>query len=150
MNLAFHQSYEGKAFSALLHHNIMASMMLPAISGVGEKVAFAQSEVDLAMLACALERYRLAQGQYPEELAALAPRFVAVLPHDIINGQPLKYRRTEDGRFVLYSVGWNEKDDGGVVATANTNPIGKDPRKNVPARHDTRQGDWVWQYPGGN
>ena len=36
------------------------------------------------------------------------------LPHDIINGQPLHYRRTDDGQFVLYSVGWDEKDDGGV------------------------------------
>ena len=137
MDLVFHQSYEGKGFSAFLHHNIMASMMLPGFSGVGEKVALAQSGVDLAMLACALERYRLAQGQYPEELAALVPRFVAVLPHDIINGQPLKYRRTEDGRFVLYSVGWNEKDDGGVVAT-----------KDKPPRLDALQGDWVWQYRG--
>ena len=29
----------------------------------------------MAMVACALERYRLARGQYPEELNALVPRF---------------------------------------------------------------------------
>ena len=91
----------------------------------------------MAILACALERYRLDEGRYPEELSALVPRFVAVLPHDIINGQPLKYRRTENGRFILYSVGWNEKDDGGRVATNKDN------------HQDIQQGDWVWQYPEG-
>ena len=71
--------------------------------------------MDLARVAIALERYRLAHGEYPESLDALAPQFIAKLPHDIINGQPLHYRRTADGQFVLYSVGWNETDDGGEV-----------------------------------
>jgi hypothetical protein len=123
---------------AELHHSMLARMSMPGYSHVPQKVAFAQSEVDMAMLACALERYRLAEGHYPEELNALAPRFVAVLPHDIINGEPLKYRRTGDGRFILYSVGWNEKDDGGIVAM------------NKDKHQDVLRGDWVWQYPGGN
>lgn len=126
-------------FDAEIHHSILARMTLPAYSRVPQKVAFEQSEVDMAVLACALERYRLARGQYPEELNALIPRFVAVLPHDIINGQPLQYRRTDDGRFIIYSIGWNEKDDGGVVATT----------KDKPPRQDVLQGDWVLQYPEG-
>jgi hypothetical protein len=80
--------------------------------------------VNEAIIACALERHRLAQGQYPGELAALVPQFMAKVPHDIITGQPLHYRRTDDGRFVLYSVGGDEKDDNG--------------RANL---------DWVWTYP---
>jgi hypothetical protein len=43
-----------------------------------------------------------------------------------------KYRRTDNGSFVLWSVGWNEKDDGGV------------PGKTL---FDEKQGDWVWTYP---
>jgi hypothetical protein len=123
---------------AFIQHSIFAKLLLPAFSRVPQKTAFAQSEVDLAMLACALERYRLAQGRYPEDLNALVPRFVSVLPHDIINGQPLKYRLTANGSFILYSIGWNEKDDGGVIATNKEN------------RQDILQGDWVWQYPEGN
>jgi hypothetical protein len=65
----------------------------------------------------------------------LTPRFMATLPHDIINGQPLKYRRTASGKFVLYSVGWNEKDDGGVTVTK------KD------GSPDRNHGDWVLEYP---
>jgi len=65
-------------------------------------------------------------------LEALSPRFISVLPNDVITGQPYKYDRTEDGQFILYSVGWNEKDDGGV------------PGKTL---FDQTQGDWVWAYP---
>jgi hypothetical protein len=57
------------------------------------------------------------------------------MPHDIINGQPLHYRRTDDGGYVLYSVGWNESDDGGAVV------LTKD------GRIDAKKGDWVWQLP---
>ena len=139
IDLAFKKLSDGNWFRiAIIEHSIFAKMLLPVSSHMPQKTAFAQSEVDMAMLACALERYRLAEGQYPEELNALVPRFVAVLPHDIINGQPLKYRRTANGRFILYSVGWNEKDDGGVVAANKDN------------RQDILQGDWVWQYPDGN
>src|ERR1035441_4673601 len=91
-------------------------MMFPALNAAVKKFAFAQASVDLARVACALERYRLANGKYPEMLDALAPQFIETLPHDIINGQPLHYRRTEAGQFILYSVGWNEKDDGGQIA----------------------------------
>ena len=83
-----------------------------------------QSSIHLALVACALERHRLAHGTYPETLDALVPRFIGRLPHDIIGGQPLKYRPGPGDRFTLYSVGWDEKDDGGKPGD-----------------------DWVWTQP---
>jgi hypothetical protein len=88
----------------------------------------------LARVACVLERYRLAHGEYPESLDALAPQFIGKLPHDIINGQPLHYRRTDDGKFVLYSVGWNETDDSGTVVFLKSG-----------SAVDRDKGDWVWK-----
>jgi hypothetical protein len=79
-----------------------------------------QTAANQAAIACALERYRLANGQYPETLQALRPQFMD--------------RLSNDSQFILYSVGWNEKDDGGV-----------------PSQHglfDDQEGDWVWAYPG--
>jgi hypothetical protein len=108
-----------------------------------EKIAASQTSLDLARTAVALERYRLAHGEFPESLDALAPQFMEKIPHDIINGQPLKYRRTDDGQFILYSVGWNETDDGGVVV----NQKSRDPRDESSSRLDISQGDWVWRYP---
>ena len=96
-----------------------------------------QASADLARTAIALERHRLAHGEFPESLDALVPQFIAKVPHDVIGGGPLKYRRTRDGQFVLYSVGWNEKDDGGVVVY----------RKGSSTDVDRDQGDWVWRYP---
>ena len=114
---------------------VFSSMLLPALAGFADKCARAQTSIDLARVACALERYRLTSGQFPETLEALVPKFMEKLPHDVINGQPLKYRRTDDGQFVLYSVGWNETDDGGQVGlTKSGNP-------------DWQKGDWIWRYP---
>src|SRR5437667_3443911 len=122
----------GKTLNAVLHHQLLAAMLLPELSKLPLKAATAQTATDQAALACALERFRLANGQFPEKLDALAPRFFSQLPNDIITGQSFKYRRSDDGRFLLYSVGWNEKDDGGT------------PGKTL---FDEKQGDWVWTFP---
>lgn len=117
-------------------YDLFSRMLVPALERVAKKSAAAQTYVNFARIACALERYRLANGSYPETLELLEPKFISKLPHDVINGQPLKYRRTASS-FVLYSVGWNEKDnDGTVVLTEGKNP-----------RVDQDKGDWVWTYP---
>lgn len=115
--------------------NFLEPMLLPAFALVVEKFAYAQSSVDLARVAIALERYRLAHGEYPATLDALAPQFIEKLPHDVIGGGPLHYRLAEDGQFVLYSVGWNERDDGGGVGLLKRGGV------------DLNKGDWVWRYP---
>jgi hypothetical protein len=112
---------------------VQAMRLFPAISRAVIKFAAIQSSIDLARVACALERYRLAHSEYPETLNALVPQFIEKLPHDIINGQPLHYHRTDDGKFLLYSVGWNETDDGGQVVLK---PNGS---------QDREKGDWVWK-----
>jgi hypothetical protein len=116
-------------------YKVQALMLFPAVSKSVIKFAYIQSAVDLARVACALERYRLAHGEFPGTLDALAPQFIEKLPHDVINGQPLHYRRTDDGQFVLSSVGWDEKDDGGQNAFTPSGSM------------DREKGDWVWQYP---
>jgi len=115
--------------------NLYERLMLPTLGNVAKKFAYGQESVDLARVAIALERCRLAHGEFPESLDVLAPQFIDKLPHDVINGQPLHYRRTSDGQFVLYSVGWNETDDSGEVGRI---------KYGTP---DISEGDWVWRYP---
>jgi len=117
---------------AIIYHRVMAGLLLPALGNVTRRPAVAQTVTDQAALACALERYRLAHGQLPEKLDGLVPVFIPKLPHDIITGEPYKYRRSDDARVLLYSVGWNEQDDGGL------------PGKVL---FDEKEGDWVWAYP---
>jgi len=132
---AFDREIHSSNFATVfLHHQVLAALLLPALNRVITKAAVAQTVADEAMLGCALERYRLENGRFPETLDTLVPQFVSQLPHDVITGEPYKYRRTDDDRFVLYSVGWNDKDDGGVSG------------KTV---FDDKAGDWVWEYPTG-
>ncbi|MGA2869662.1 MAG: hypothetical protein ABSF34_10940 [Verrucomicrobiota bacterium] len=132
--------------------NFIRQILIPAWWGdPSEKFAYGQTCVNLARIAIALERYRLAHGEFPESLDPLAPQFMSELPHDIINGQPLHYRRTADGQFVLYSVGWNETDDGGVVIMKHDSNPGYDFNSQVfNSQVDLNQGDWVWRYPSRN
>jgi len=102
---------------------------LPNLSKATQRTAYIQTMVNEARLACALERYRLAHGEYPESPADLVPQFIDTLPHDLIGGQPLHYFITGDGKFRLYSIGWNQTDDGGTPAPES----------------DVTKGDWVWK-----
>jgi hypothetical protein len=72
--------------------------------------------VNLARTAIALERCRLARGEFPAALEMLAPQCIDTVPQDVIGDQGLKYRQETSGRFLLYSVGWNETDEGGVTS----------------------------------
>ncbi|HZW06547.1 MAG TPA: hypothetical protein VFF65_05440 [Phycisphaerales bacterium] len=70
-----------------------------------------------AMLA--LERFRLARGEYPETLETLLPTYLAAAPLDSWTGKPFCYKRIDaaadpHGRgFLLYICGQDRTDDGG-------------------------------------
>jgi hypothetical protein len=137
VSVAAYNTIEADSKAQMKHYSpytVQALMTFPAVSKAVEKFVFVQASVDLAQVAIALERYRLAHGEYPASLDALAPQFIERMPHDIINGEPLHYRLTNDGKFVLYSVGWNEKDDGGTVVLTKEGAV------------DRKKGDWVWKY----
>lgn len=102
---------------------MLANIAIPNISRALQNMALNQTKANQAQMACALERYRLARGEYPPALEMLTPQFIDHIPPDIIGGQPPHYRRIDDGKFLLYSIGWSEQDHGGQT--------GKD-------------GDWVW------
>lgn len=101
----------------------------------------AQVTRNIVITAIALKRYQLKYGSYPDSLSKLIPQFLpAVLP-DPIDGKPLRYRLNTDGTFLLYSIGSNDKDDGGNpaldVTSSSVNP-------NWLNAHAL---DWVWPQP---
>ena len=109
-------------------YSFLEAIYLPNMAKAAQRTAYNQTLVNEARVACALERYQLAHGGYPENLDVLVPQFIDTLPHDVIGGQPLPYRRTDAGKYLLYSVGWNETDDGGTPGPES----------------DLTKGDWVW------
>jgi hypothetical protein len=74
-----------------------------------------------AMAALAVERYRLEHQQWPVRLEDLNTE----LPNDPYTGEPLRYRRIDNG-VIIYSVGENGKDDNGVRASDPGSPVEAD------------------------
>jgi hypothetical protein len=111
---------------------IAFGMITPVLEGIDTRFVQAATFTDQTRIACALERFRLARGAYPETLTELAPAFIPAVPVEIMNGESYRYRRTDDGKFLLYSVASNLRDDHGVPA---------------PGLSAQKQPDWVWRYP---
>jgi hypothetical protein len=72
-----------------------------------------QAGLGLFRIALALNDYHQTHHQYPDTLRQLPQP----LPRDPFNGQDFHYRR-EGNRFLLYSVGYNQRDDGGKPASS--------------------------------
>jgi len=103
------------------------ALLNPLMEGSLVKAARSQVKLVEAKTACALELYRVKNGGLPATLDALVPAFLPQFPLDPLDGQPLRYR-VEGGGYLLYSIGWNGRDDGGFADSD---------RKGL-------QGDWVW------
>lgn len=98
--------------------------------------ALADTWTRLAVTAIALKRHELRHGALPESLDSLVPEFLEAVPIDPMDGQPVRYRRREQGGFLLYSVGYDGIDQGGDPTVVGVNStIGPAPR------------DLVWPSP---
>jgi hypothetical protein len=112
-------------------YNMLAKMAADTMSAFSIRAAATQTDIDEALVACALERFRLRNGQFPNDLDALIPDYLKALPHDVIDGAPLRYRRESSDTYLLYSVGWNQIDEEGLIVPDRS-------------RRDNKKGDWVW------
>jgi len=117
--------------SFLSFRHAIALMMLPGLDKYALKVSQTQAALDQSAIVAALERYRLAEGSYPEKLAALMPKFIAKIPGDLFHDQGLVYRINEDNSFTLYSTGYNGTDDSGEFFIGGESI-------------DFAKGDWPW------
>ena len=115
-------------------YHVLASMLLPAYDRMGVKMSVGQTALDQALIVTALESHRLAKGSYPVSLDALSPEWLAAVPGDWFSDEGLVYRLNADGTFTLYSIGYNETDDGGEYT------FGKSKRKTI----QWEEGDWPW------
>jgi hypothetical protein len=99
----------------MMNEKQMALSMDEEGKGLLGRAAESEARRRLVVTAIALERFRHRQGAYPKSLEKLAPDFLKAIPVDFMDGQPLRYRTTGDGHFVLYSVGLDCVDDGGLM-----------------------------------
>jgi hypothetical protein len=96
-----------------VYYSLMAAFGGINYSHYGIKFAEAEAGLALSNLALAATAYRAGHGGYPATLDDLAPDYIKEIPTDPFDGKPIKMAVVEGG-VVLYSVGKDEKDDGGA------------------------------------
>lgn len=84
---------------------------------------YRRSRAELRSVAAALaaERYRLCHGRWPESLAEVVPTYLAQIPLDPYDGQPVRFHRVADG-LLIYSLGSDGEDNGGNLGRAEALP----------------------------
>ena len=92
--------------------NLITSLMQPASTPALAVEDRSNTRLQLLQTAAALALYRLGEGDYPDSLEAMVPKYLETLPVDLFHAAPLVYQKTKAG-YLLYSRGGNGKDDGG-------------------------------------
>jgi len=101
-----------------------AFAVFPAFETIESRHLFALAQLQEIRMACATERFRLKHQRLPGKLDELIPDIVSGIPNDPADGKPLRYRPSEDGSYILWSIGIDRKDDGGLD-DAKKDPIEK-------------------------
>jgi hypothetical protein len=91
----------------------LAQLLMPAVGKVGAAFRRDRAVLRGALIALALERFRLAEKRWPEDLKELVPAYLPAVPRDPFDGREMRYRRLPDGAIV-YSVGPDGRDNGGA------------------------------------
>src|SRR5947209_2276381 len=101
--------------------------MLPALEKGQAATLRSHAQMRCAIAALAAERYRRQADRWPDSLDALvASGSLPAVPADPFADGPLKLKRLPDG-LVIYSVGPDRTDDGGVIDRKDPARKGADP-----------------------
>lgn len=134
---------------------LFISLLFPSLSAANFLFEVTTQQRDATLVAIALELYRRKHGEYPPTLEALVPQYLPTVPPDRYDGNPLKYK-LENGRPLLYSIGVDRKDDGGVLpkgqhrTSANWSAGSWVPPSQLPKpgpEYDKINGDWILWPP---
>jgi hypothetical protein len=103
---------------------VLNQILMPVLSGVPDAVGNLQTHRRLLLTWMSILDSRRTSGSFPEELPSLGDTSL-----DPFTGEPFRYRLMPQG-FVLYSVGRDRVDNGGV-------PVGG----------SSRESDVIYQFP---
>jgi len=105
---------------------IFSRMLLPALSRAMQRDGDHTARIRTAQTATAIERFRRAHsGNLPGDLKELVPTYLASVPEDPFDGQPLRFKQLTKG-YVVYSIGSDLRDDGGSEGDPNKRTAAKD------------------------
>jgi len=111
-------------------NHMLTNMLAPAIYRIKEIHCEMTAELHITQTGLALLQYKQSRDAFPETLEALNLQNI----QDPFSGQPLRYKTQGQG-FILYSVGPDQKDNGGSP-------------KEKKQEEDREYWDIVWSYDG--
>jgi hypothetical protein len=98
---------------------VLSRLLLPALQQTFGRADEHSARMRVVETALGVERFRLAHsGALPNKLADLVPEFLAAVPLDPYDAQPLRYKTLPRG-YVVYSIGPDRHDDGGAEAPSS-------------------------------
>jgi hypothetical protein len=103
----------------------LTRLMFPALDRGSDSCWRKHANGRCLIVILALERYRQAHGDWPASLEKLVPKLLSAVPLDPYDGEPLRYRRLDDG-VIVYSVGSDREDNGGTLDRQNPTRRGAD------------------------
>lgn len=92
---------------------VLLGLLAPAIEQAHEAGTRGETKSNLSQAGIAVSAYQKANGEFPDSLAALVPKYLPELPNDPYTGNAFVYRIDSEGALI-YSLGKNLKDDGGI------------------------------------
>lgn len=104
---------------------LITNLLVPSVEKLHDASLRHRATMRCAGTALAVERFRQAHGRWPDSLAELPKDWLRAIPMDPFDGQPVKYARRPDG-VTIYSVGYDETDNGGAVTDRPSMEAGKD------------------------
>ena len=92
---------------------IYAKMILPSLVRTYAQEAKLDAHLGAAEIAVANRIYKKKHGKYVDSLEQLTPEILPFLPLDPFTGKDYIYKKKDKG-FIVYSLGENLRDDGGL------------------------------------
>jgi hypothetical protein len=100
----------------------LTKTLLPTMMDASLKRYAVEADVSQTRVLLALQAYKVRFGRYPATMQELKTKLGWKLPVDPFSGKDLIYKRQAKG-FILYSVGPDMKDDGGLSPIAKVESL---------------------------
>ncbi len=111
--LASGTNFGGRLRTMLDPDHALLRLTEASLAGLFNDNALRLAGLANAQAAVAIERWRLVHpGQLPDTLAELVPAYLAAVPLDPFDGQPVRYKKLPVG-YVVYCLGLDFTDNGG-------------------------------------
>jgi hypothetical protein len=92
---------------------IIAKITLPTLVPIITRYHRRAADMEATAVVIALRQFEQAEHRTPATLDEIVPKYLPKIPLDPFDAKPLRYRVRPDGKWIVYSVGPNQIDEGG-------------------------------------